>query len=74
MAAYPLLFFKGVNRAMTVPFKVHPVMRSTGVGRKLQRTSSDQEPPIAQERVPAAKDIKRRRMDILQRLVRGDGN
>ena len=32
-----LLFFKGVNRAMTVPFKVHPVMRFTGVGKKLQR-------------------------------------
>src|SRR5215217_1691745 len=53
-----------VNCAMTVSFKVYVCVNSPSIRRKLLRTSRDQQPPISQERVPAAENIERRRLDM----------
>jgi len=65
-----LLLFKRIHCGVTVPFKVQVLMDSAGVLRKLQRATRNQQPPIAQKRVPTTKNIKYRRMHILQRLLR----
>jgi hypothetical protein len=42
----PFLFFQGVNRGMTVTFKMHSMVRTSGVWGELQCAARDQEPPI----------------------------